>query len=137
MLRGAVMRQSVFGEKGFSRFSRTGGNPHYISAQVIGTITKMRMTYPPFEDFAELFRFVRDYNVRRESTNPIHLVARHPVTGSSFEAYIGGEKIFEIEDNISRRRRNILDRPVTIDSEERFAWILYCKLKQKRELITG
>ena len=37
--------------------------------------------------------------------------------------------------HIARKRRKILDKPVPIDSVEKFAWVLFCKLKQKRELL--
>jgi hypothetical protein len=88
-------------------------------------------TYPEEKEFATHIRFIRRFNPRLDGAE---CIAQDELTGTRYQAYIGGEKIFEIENNIRRGKRNILDQPFPITSFERFAWVLFCKLKQKREI---
>ena len=87
--------------------------------------------YPKLEDFEEIYRFIKGYHPRAEGTR---VCAQNPYTESTYEAYLDGLKIYEVTRAISPRRTNILDRDVPIDTEEKFAWILFCKLKQRKEL---
>ena len=86
--------------------------------------------YPKFEDFEEIYRFIKGFRPRSDGAR---VLAQNPYTETTYEAYLDGLKIYEITRAISPRRTNILARDVSIDCEEKFAWMLFCKLKQKKE----
>ena len=92
---------------------------------------EMRSTYPSQEDIAEILHFIARFNPRVSGGL---CTATDKETGSEFTAYIGAEKLFEVEANLARRKRNILEKPYKITSYEHFVWVLFCKLRQKREI---
>jgi hypothetical protein len=88
-------------------------------------------SYPDESEFASFIKFWHRYNPRAEGPE---YSACDSVTRSRFAAVKGAEKLYEIEGNIGQFKRNILDQPFPISSFERFAWVLYCKLKQKKDI---
>ena len=95
------------------------------------------MAFPKQEEFEELFRYVQEYQIREGWDGMF--TAKNPVLDSvSYRAFASGVKLYEV------KRRNfaqaeeltdILKKPFRIDSLNTFAWVLFCKLKERRELL--
>jgi hypothetical protein len=94
------------------------------------------ISYPTFEEFNEIHTFLQQF--RCQETGNGKLTAQHPTENIKYEAFLAGVKIYELRQIGYARppmKTDILDKPMKIESLGQFAWMLYCKLKQRRELI--
>jgi hypothetical protein len=98
-----------------------------MKKKVVPVIVK----YPAEEEFSEILAFINRYNPRAEGAE-FH--ARDEITRNEYRSIKGTDAIFEIQGNLSRRKTNILDQAFPITSFARFAWVLFCKMKQRKEL---
>ncbi len=93
----------------------------------------MMGTYPKFEEFQEIYKFIRRYDVRKGMDGSLR--AENPKTGVRYESHLAKSAIFEVRKTPNGIvRRNILSKPVDMKSSSVFAWTLFCKLKQRGEL---
>jgi hypothetical protein len=87
--------------------------------------------YPAEDQFSEILAFLDRYHPREEGAE---YYARDESTRNEYRSIKGAEAIYETQGNVSRRKTNILDQAFPITSFGRFAWVLFCKMKQKREI---